>query len=53
MYEKKPVIHKTPDLTKMQAVVIDARTVIYITAGANVKEAKERYLSRPGGFRKP
>jgi hypothetical protein len=52
MYEKKQVVHKTPDLTKMQAVVIDARTVIYIAEGSNPKEAKERYLSRPGGFRK-
>jgi hypothetical protein len=53
MYEKKQVVHKTPDLTKMQAVVIDFRTVIYISTDADPKEARERYLSRPGGFRKP
>jgi hypothetical protein len=53
MYEKKQVIHKTPDLTKMQAVVIDLRTVIYIAVDADPKEARERYLSRPTAYRKP
>jgi hypothetical protein len=53
MYEKKQPIHKTPDLTKMQAVIIDHRTTVYITLDADPKEAKRRYLSRPDGFKKP
>mgnify|MGYP000862969261 CR=1 FL=1 len=53
MYRKKPVVHKSPDLAKMQAVIIDNRTVIYIEAGSDAEEAKERYLSRPGSFKRP
>jgi hypothetical protein len=53
MYEKKQIVHKTPDLTKMQAVVIDLRTVIYISVDADPKEAKKRYLSRPNAYKKP
>lgn len=47
MHEKKQSTHKAPDLTKMQAVVIDNRTTIYIAADADPKEAKKRYLERP------
>jgi hypothetical protein len=48
MYEKKhATIHtKTPDLSKMKAVVIDQKTVIYIEYGASEAEARERYLTR-------
>ena len=45
MYEKKQIV-KSPDLTKMQAVVIDFRTIIYIAQGADPEEARSRYLSR-------
>lgn len=47
MYEKKQAIHKAPDLTKMQAVVIDNRTTIYIAVDADPKEARKRYNTRP------
>jgi hypothetical protein len=39
---------KSPDLTKMQVVVIDFRTKIFIAPGADPKKAKSRYLSRNG-----
>lgn len=48
MYEKKQVVFKAPDLTHMQAVVIDPRTTIYIAQGADPKEAKSRYFERLG-----
>jgi hypothetical protein len=46
MYEKKIVAYKSPDLSKMKAVIIDHRTTIYIAQGADSDEAKEKYLSR-------
>ena len=46
MFEKKQTNFKTPDLGKLQEVVIDARTKIYIAIGANPEDAKNRYLSR-------
>jgi hypothetical protein len=46
MLDKKPVVHKTPDLTKLQAVVIDNRTTLYIPIGADPKEATKRYSGR-------
>jgi len=48
MHEKKPAISntKTPDLSKMKAVVIDFKTVIYIEQGANAEEARQRYATR-------
>ncbi len=48
MYEKKPLSTKTPDLSKLQAVVINLRTVIYIEAGADPEEARRRYSARFG-----
>lgn len=48
MYEKKQVIPKTPDLSKLQAVVVNLRTVIYIEAGADPEEARKRYSARFG-----
>ncbi len=53
MHEKKQITHRPPDLSKMQAVVIDARTTIYIAHDADPKEAKKRYLSVPSGYKKP
>jgi hypothetical protein len=46
MFEKKPSIYKSPDLSKLKEVVIDHRTRIYIAIGADVEEARNRYLSR-------
>ena len=48
MYEKKHHEFKSPDLSKMQEVVIDIRTKIYISPDADPVEAKSRYLSRLG-----
>ncbi|NOU16262.1 MAG: hypothetical protein HOO91_01710 [Bacteroidales bacterium] len=48
MYEKRPttINTKTPDLSKMKAVVIDFKTVIYIEVGASEEEARKRYSTR-------
>jgi len=53
MFEKKPLNMKSPDLSKMQVVVIDHRTRIYIHQGADVEAAKERYYSRLENTRTP
>jgi len=45
MIEKKPIVYKSPDLSKLKEVVIDHRTRIYIAPGADVEEARNRYLS--------
>ena len=45
MLEKKTVVFKSPDLSKLKEVIIDHRTKIYIAPGADVEEAKSRYLS--------
>ncbi len=46
MYNKKQSVFKSPDLQKLQEVVIDLRTKIYIAIDADPEEAKTRYLSR-------
>jgi hypothetical protein len=46
MFERKQNNFKTPDLSKLQEVVIDFRTKIYIEVGADPEEAKSRYLSK-------
>jgi hypothetical protein len=48
MYEKKQSSFSSPDLTKLQVVVIDHRTKIYIAIGADPEEARNRYFSRVG-----
>jgi len=48
MYEKKPTPYKSVDLSKMQEVVIDGRTKIYIELNADPEKARTRYLSRVG-----
>jgi hypothetical protein len=45
MFEKKNVVFKSPDLSKLKEVVIDHRTKIYIAQDADVEEARSRYLS--------
>lgn len=46
MYEKKQPSFNTPDLAKMQEVIIDVKTRIYIPVGADPKEAISRYKLR-------
>ncbi|MEI8048638.1 MAG: hypothetical protein WCI92_14755 [Bacteroidota bacterium] len=46
MSEKKGNNFESPNINKMQAVVIDNKTTIYIDLGADPDEAKKRYLSR-------
>lgn len=46
MYEKKLTSFKSPDLNRLQEVVIDDRTKIYIAHGEDPEKARERYLSR-------
>ncbi|SHE92872.1 hypothetical protein SAMN05444274_1034 [Mariniphaga anaerophila] len=46
MFEKKHSSFKSPDLKAMQEIVINSRTRIYVEAGEDPEEAKERYLSR-------
>jgi hypothetical protein len=36
----------SPDLSKLKAVIIDHRTTIYIAQGADIEEARNKYLSR-------
>jgi hypothetical protein len=46
MQEKKQTVFKTPDISRMQEVVINARTKIYIAVGADPEEARSRYWAR-------
>jgi putative ubiquitin-RnfH superfamily antitoxin RatB of RatAB toxin-antitoxin module len=46
MQEKKQPVFKTPDITRMQEVVINDRTRIYIALGADPEEARSRYWAR-------
>jgi putative ubiquitin-RnfH superfamily antitoxin RatB of RatAB toxin-antitoxin module len=46
MVEKKQNIYKSPDITKLQEVVIDLKTSIYIPLDADPEEARNRYLER-------
>jgi hypothetical protein len=46
MQEKKQMVFKTPDITRMQEVVINERTKIYIAVGADPEEARRRYWAR-------
>jgi hypothetical protein len=53
MQERKQTIFKTPDITKMQEVVINHRTKIYIAVGADAEEARSRYFARQDTKVKP
>jgi len=53
MQERKQIIFKTPDITKMQEVVINHRTKIYIAVGADPEEARNRYQARQDAKGKP
>lgn len=48
MDKKAPANFKSPDLSKLQEVVIDVKTKIYIAIGADPEEARSRYRSRLG-----
>jgi hypothetical protein len=47
MEEKRQVVFKSPDITKMQEIVINPNTRIYIPLGADPEEARSRYWNRP------
>lgn len=44
--ENRNTNFKSPDVSKMQEVVIDFKTKLYIPIGADPEEARKRYLSR-------
>lgn len=46
MREKKPNTYTSPDLTKMQAVIIDVKTTIYASPNADPKIVRKNYLAR-------
>jgi hypothetical protein len=48
IFDKRTPVFKSPDLNKMQVVVIDHRTKIYIALDADPEEARIRYFSRRG-----
>lgn len=48
MYDKKPTSFVSPDLSKLQAVVIDIKTILYIALDADPKLARENYYLRIG-----
>jgi len=48
MYDKKPAAFVSPDLSKLQAVVIDIKTILYIALDADPKLARENYFLRIG-----
>ena len=45
-FEKKQVVFKSPDMSKLQEVVIDVKTKIYIALDADPEEARSRYWAR-------
>lgn len=46
MFEKKQQnSFKSPDLKKLQEIIIDHRTKIYISADKDPEEVKKRYIS--------
>ena len=46
MSEKKVNHCESPNLSRLQAVIIDSKTTIYIAQDADPVEAKNRYLNR-------
>ncbi len=47
-HDKKPITINSPDLSKLQAVVIDVKTILYIALDADPDLAKSSYLARVG-----
>ncbi len=48
MAEKKQKAFVSPDLSKMQEVVVNMRTKIYVPLDADPEEARRKYLQRNG-----
>jgi hypothetical protein len=46
--DKKPASFSSPDLSKLQAVVIDVKTILYIALDADPELARSSYLARVG-----
>ena len=46
MYDKKNATFKSPDLEKLQAVVINLKTRIYIEIGADPEKARKNYFAK-------
>ena len=46
MAEKKHKPYVSPDLSKMQEIIVNWRTKIYVARDADPEEAKRRYLQR-------
>ena len=46
MKDKKIKTFQTPDLNKLQGVVVDHKTTIYIPVGEDPVKAKSRYLDK-------
>lgn len=44
--DKKQPVFKTPNLSRMQVVVIDGKTSIYIDPDADPEQARKRYMAR-------
>jgi hypothetical protein len=44
--QRKQSIFKSPDISQLQEVIIDARTKMYIPLGASAEEARNRYHHR-------
>ncbi|MBE9467048.1 MAG: hypothetical protein IMY72_01855 [Bacteroidetes bacterium] len=44
MREKKTNNFQSPDLNKLQGVIIDQKTTIYIPLGSDPEKAKTRYF---------
>jgi hypothetical protein len=52
MNDKKQENFKSPDVSKLQAVIIDRNTTIFISPEEDADEARKRFQARLG-FRKP
>ncbi len=52
MNDRKQENFKSPDVTKLQAVVIDRNTTIFITTDQDPEEARKKFISRVG-YRRP
>jgi hypothetical protein len=46
MYDKKIISFVSPDLRKLQAVIIDGRTTIFIDKDSDPNEARRLYEER-------
>jgi hypothetical protein len=52
MSEKKQDHFKSPDVTKLQPVVIDRNTTLYIPMEDDPEEARKKFIARVG-YRRP